>query len=140
MHNGRPPSCVIHFHSLIPTKKRKPGVCIELFILQIGISQLFFSEWHFHLGSFCLVRNPGLDGIPPEECTRDRYWKARIVEIQRPKRKSKDTCNPVSCEISQNHLLPHIMTFQEHYLLVTWFYSPEDIKEVMPNSIEALDR
>jgi hypothetical protein len=53
----------------------------------IPTSHYIFTAWHFNVGSFCLVRHEGIDGIPPEECTRDRYWKARIIEIRRPKRK-----------------------------------------------------
>jgi hypothetical protein len=100
-----------------------------------------FSEWQFHVGSFCLVRNEGIDGVPPEECTRDRYWKARIIEIRRPRRKSNVTCNPVSGEKIRK-VLPHpiYMSSQEHYLLVQWFYSTDDIRQVMPKDNEALDR
>jgi len=66
---------------------------------------LHFSEWSFHVGSFCLVRNPGLDGVPPEESTRDRLWKARILEIRRPGRKRNDSSNPVSHEsFNQDYL------------------------------------
>lgn len=91
------------------------------------------------MGSFCLVRNEGLDGVPPEECTRDRYWKARIIEIRRPRKKSNATCNPVSGE-NFHKVLPDPKSFQEHYLLVQWFYSTDDIKQVMPEDIEELDR
>jgi hypothetical protein len=109
----------------------------------IFISHCTFSEWRFHVGSFCLVRNEGLDGVPPEKCTRDRYWKARIVEIWRPwrsrRKKSNGTCTPVSGE-NFHQVLPHLILFQEHYLLVQWFYSTDDIKEVMPRDIEGLDR
>jgi hypothetical protein len=100
----------------------------------IYISHCTFSEWRFYVGSFCLVRNQGLDGVPPEECTRDRYWKARIVEIRRPRRKKSN----VSGE--NFHQVPHLILFQEHYLLVQWFYSTDDIKEVMPKDIEDLER
>lgn len=72
----------------------------------IFICHCAFPEWQFHVGSFCLLRNEGLDGVPPEECTRDRYWKARIIEIRRPRRKSNATCNPVSGENFRN-VLPH---------------------------------
>jgi hypothetical protein len=97
MHGGRPPSHAIHFHSLIPTKKRKPLVWNELCLRYLFLTA-FISELQFHKGSFCLVRNPGLDGVPPEECTRDRYWKARIIEIRRPGRKNNATCSPVSAK------------------------------------------
>jgi hypothetical protein len=62
-------------------------------LYNIMISLFFFPEWQFDVGSFCLVRHQGIDGIPPEECTLDKYWKARIVEIRKPKRKSN---TPVS--------------------------------------------
>jgi hypothetical protein len=55
---------------------------------------VFSAEWRFNIGSFCLVRHQGINGIPPEECVRDRYWKARIVEIRGPERKS--ITSPVS--------------------------------------------
>ena len=48
----------------------------------ICICHCAFPEWQFHVGSFCLLRNERLDGVPPEECTQDRYWKARIIEIR----------------------------------------------------------
>jgi hypothetical protein len=65
---------------------------------RIFSSHCIFSEWRFHVGSFCLVRNQGLEGVPPEECTRDRYWKARIIEIRRPGRKRNASSNPASRE------------------------------------------
>lgn len=106
---------------------------------QIFSSHCIFSEWRFQVGSFCLVRNQGLDGVPPEECTRDRYWKARIVEIRRPGKKRNASSNPVSCEgFKQDYLI--LSCYQEHYLRVEWFYSTEDIKLVMPTGIEDLDR
>jgi hypothetical protein len=107
---------------------------------QTFISHCTFSEWRFHVGSFCLVRNEGLDGVPPEECTRDRYWKARVIEIRKPRGKINASSNaPVSCE-NIHPVLAHIISFQEHYLLVQWFYSADDIKRVMPNDIDDVDR
>ena len=69
------------------------------------MSYCIFPEWRFHAGSFCLVSHEGLNGFPLEECTRDRYWKARIVEIWRPKRNSKATCNDVSTKMFTGHYL-----------------------------------
>ena len=88
-----------------PRKKKKTGG-MEWIMPHIFICHCTFPERQFHVGLFCLLRNEGLDGVPPEECTQDRYWKARIIEIRRPRRKSNATCNPVSGEISHN-VLPH---------------------------------
>lgn len=125
------------FSLTYPNKKKKTGT--EWIKPHIFISHCTFSEWRFQVGSFCLIRNEGLDGVPHEECTRDRYWKARITEIRRPQRKSNATNNPVSGE-NFRKVPPHPISFQEHYLLVQWFYSADDIRQVMPTDIEKLDR
>jgi hypothetical protein len=58
------------------------------------------SEWIFSGGSFCLVSHTGLDGVPLEERTLDKYCKACILEIRSPKwnLKSNRTSNTVSSE------------------------------------------
>jgi hypothetical protein len=99
---------------------------------------VFFAEWQFNIGSFCLVRHQGIEGIPSEECTRDRYWKARIVEIRSSKTQGKS--NDQVSTLENIACTTHLILFQEHYLRVQWFYSKNDIQQVKPKGVVDLDR
>jgi hypothetical protein len=76
----------------------------------IMISLYFFEEWQFHVGSFCLVRHEGIYGLPPEECTLDKYWKARIAEIRKPKTKSNTPVSTVVVKCLACTSLPHTIS------------------------------
>jgi hypothetical protein len=115
------------------TKRTNPQVSQQLSYILYNLPTYIFAEWRFCVGSFCLVRHQEIDGISPEECTSDRYWKARVLEIR------SNTSSSVSLE-NVKHRLAYLSLFQEYYLNVQWFYSKSDIQQVKPKGVKELDR
>jgi hypothetical protein len=91
-------ACKIFSLTYIDQKKKSTGISQTTSTAHVKMPHCIFLEWQFNIGSFCLVRHQGTVGITPEECTRDKYWKARIVEIRSLKKKSNTS--PVSGEKS----------------------------------------
>jgi hypothetical protein len=49
-----------------------------------------WEAWTFKVGSFCLIMHKNLDSLSLDERTVNAYWKARIIDIRKPKIERKD--------------------------------------------------
>jgi hypothetical protein len=60
-----------------------------------------WAAWTLKVGSFCLIMHQNLDPLALDERTVNAYWKARIIDIRKP-RKDESVCDYI---ISMQHEL-----------------------------------